>query len=154
MFISEYTKTHHSLITNTTLMKKLTVNLVCILCTIIFSALEAGAQLSLSAQLRARSEMRDGQGAPLSHGSKPAVFISQRSRLNAAFSAHRVKLNVSVQDVRVWGQDISQINRTTTGNLVNAPFGGVKHSSTSTFRESGRAGLEFFTQTKGVYPGC
>lgn len=46
-----------------------------------------------------------------------------------------------------------KINRTTTGNLVNAPFGGLKHSSTSTFRESGRAGLEFFTQIKTVYRG-
>lgn len=47
-----------------------------------------------------------------------------------------------------------KINRTTTGNLVNAPFGGLKHSSTSTFRESGRAGLEFYTQIKTVYRGC
>ena len=46
-----------------------------------------------------------------------------------------------------------KINRTTTGNLVNAPFGGLKNSSTSTFRESGRAGLEFFTQIKTVYRG-
>lgn len=46
-----------------------------------------------------------------------------------------------------------KINRTTTGNLVNAPFGGIKQSSTSTFRESGRAGLEFFTQIKTVYRG-
>lgn len=44
-----------------------------------------------------------------------------------------------------------KINRTTTGNLVNAPFGGLKRSSTSTFRESGRAGLEFFVQIKTVY---
>ena len=44
-----------------------------------------------------------------------------------------------------------KINRTTTGNLVNAPFGGLKRSSTSTFRESGRAGLEFFVQLKTVY---
>lgn len=44
-----------------------------------------------------------------------------------------------------------KINRTTTGNLVNAPFGGVKRSSTSTFRESGRGGLEFFVQLKTVY---
>lgn len=44
-----------------------------------------------------------------------------------------------------------KINRTTTGNLVNAPFGGLKHSSTSTFRESGRTGLEFYTQLKTVY---
>lgn len=47
-----------------------------------------------------------------------------------------------------------KINRTTTGNLVNAPFGGLKRSSTSTFRESGRAGLEFYTQIKTIYRGC
>ena len=47
-----------------------------------------------------------------------------------------------------------KINRTTTGNLINAPFGGLKHSSTSTFRESGRAGLEFYSQIKTVYRGC
>jgi aldehyde dehydrogenase (NAD+) len=57
-----------------------------------------------------------------------------------------------------FAQDIQagtvKINRTTTGNLVNAPFGGLKRSSTSTFRESGRTGLEFYTQTKTVYQGC
>ena len=47
-----------------------------------------------------------------------------------------------------------KINRTTTGNLINAPFGGLKRSSTSTFRESGRTGLEFYTQIKTVYRGC
>jgi acyl-CoA reductase-like NAD-dependent aldehyde dehydrogenase len=46
-----------------------------------------------------------------------------------------------------------KINRTTTGNLINAPFGGIKRSSTSTFRESGRGGLEFYTQIKTVYRG-
>ena len=57
-----------------------------------------------------------------------------------------------------FAQDIEsgtvKINRTTTGNLINAPFGGIKRSSTSTFRESGRAGLEFYTQIKTVYQGC
>jgi aldehyde dehydrogenase (NAD+) len=47
-----------------------------------------------------------------------------------------------------------KINRTTTGNLINAPFGGLKASSTSTFRESGRTGLEFYTQVKTIYRGC
>ena len=46
-----------------------------------------------------------------------------------------------------------KINRTTTGNLINAPFGGLKRSSTSTFRESGRTGLEFYTQIKTIYRG-
>jgi alpha-ketoglutaric semialdehyde dehydrogenase len=56
-----------------------------------------------------------------------------------------------------FAQDIQagtvKINRTTTGNLVNAPFGGLKRSSTSTFRESGRSALEFYTQVKTVYQG-
>jgi aldehyde dehydrogenase (NAD+) len=46
-----------------------------------------------------------------------------------------------------------KINRTTTGNLINAPFGGLKNSSTATFRESGREGLAFYLQTKTVYRG-
>lgn len=46
-----------------------------------------------------------------------------------------------------------KINRTSTGNLINAPFGGLKRSSTSTFREFGRTGLEFYTQIKTVYRG-
>jgi alpha-ketoglutaric semialdehyde dehydrogenase len=46
-----------------------------------------------------------------------------------------------------------KVNRTTTGNLINAPFGGLKKSSSNSFRESGREGLEFFTQTKTVYYG-
>ncbi|TDV27243.1 aldehyde dehydrogenase (NAD+) [Paraburkholderia caballeronis] len=46
-----------------------------------------------------------------------------------------------------------KINRTTTGNLINAPFGGLKQSSTATFRESGRDGLAFYLQSKTVYRG-
>ncbi|HEU0196237.1 MAG TPA: aldehyde dehydrogenase family protein [Nevskiaceae bacterium] len=59
--------------------------------------------------------------------------------------AHRFTNEVQAGSVKV--------NRTTTGNLINAPFGGLKRSSTATFRESGRVGLEFFTQTKTVYRG-
>ncbi|MBO9130399.1 aldehyde dehydrogenase family protein [Bacillus sp. 165] len=60
--------------------------------------------------------------------------------------AHRFTKDIQAGTVKV--------NRTTTGNLMNAPFGGLKRSSTSTFRESGRVGLEFFTQVKTVYIGC
>lgn len=77
-----------------------------------FSAAEA--QLTLTGQLRTRTEFRDGQGAPLPHGSKPAFFTSQRSRLSAGYETYRLKFGLTVQDVRVWGQDVSTINRTTT----------------------------------------
>lgn len=72
------------------------------------------SQFSLTGQLRTRTEFRDGQGSPLSKDLKPALFTSQRTRLNALFNSFRLKMTVSVQDVRVWGQDVSTINRTTT----------------------------------------
>jgi aldehyde dehydrogenase (NAD+) len=48
---------------------------------------------------------------------------------------------------------IVKVNRTTTGNALNVPFGGVKMSSTATFREAGRAALDFYTHSKTVYHG-
>lgn len=80
---------------------------------IIVFATTARSQFSLGAQLRTRTELRDGQGAPLSKGDPPAFFTSQRTRLNASFQTYRLKFGASLQDVRVWGQDVSTINRTT-----------------------------------------
>jgi hypothetical protein len=80
-------------------------------CTV-FTAAEA--QLTLSGQLRTRTEYRDGQGSPLPSGAKPAFFTSQRTRLTAGFETYRLKFGLTVQDVRVWGQDVSTVNRTTT----------------------------------------
>src|SRR4051812_33178411 len=74
------------------------------------------AQFTLSAQLRTRTELRDGWGSPSPLGVKPAIFTSQRSRLSAGFTGYRFKLGLTVQDVRVWGQDVSTINRTTTAD--------------------------------------
>jgi hypothetical protein len=73
----------------------------------------AFAQLTFSGQVRTRSELRDGQGTP-SPDTIPAFFTSQRTRVNLAYSAYRMKFYASIQDVRVWGQDASSINRYTT----------------------------------------
>jgi aldehyde dehydrogenase (NAD+) len=43
-----------------------------------------------------------------------------------------------------------KINQPTTGVALNAPFGGMKRSSTETFREQGRMAMEFFTRVKTV----
>jgi aldehyde dehydrogenase (NAD+) len=48
---------------------------------------------------------------------------------------------------------VVKVNRPTTGNASHVPFGGVKMSSTATYRESGRGALEFYTQIKSVYHG-
>lgn len=74
----------------------------------------SNAQFTLSGQVRTRTELRDGQGAPLPKTAKSAFFTSQRSRLTAGYSTYRLKFGLTLQDVRVWGQDGSTINRTTT----------------------------------------
>ena len=74
----------------------------------------AQAQFVISGQLRTRSEFRDGQGTPSVQDTVPAFFTSQRTRLNLGYTGYRFKLYTSLQDVRVWGQDASSINRTTS----------------------------------------
>ncbi len=71
------------------------------------------AQLSVTGQVRTRSELRDGQGTLATPEADPAFFTSQRTRLSLGYSGYRFKLYTSIQDVRVWGQDASSINRVT-----------------------------------------
>jgi hypothetical protein len=98
-------------------MKKTTKTSTLLLAVCITLSLFSSAQLTLTGQLRTRSEFRDGQGTPLSNGAKPAFFTSQRTRLSLAYATYGLKFGVTAQDVRVWGQDVSTINRTTSQDL-------------------------------------
>lgn len=93
--------------------KNLYIQLIIVFCCLC-SVSELQAQFNFSGQIRTRSELRDGQGTPSVKDTIPAFFTSQRTRLNFGYSAYRFKLYASVQDVRVWGQDASSINRITT----------------------------------------
>lgn len=59
----------------------------------------------------------------------------------------------------VFGEDgevdpvVVKVNRPTSGLDLNVPFGGVKASSTNTFREQGSVATDFYTWTKSVYMG-
>lgn len=46
---------------------------------------------------------------------------------------------------------IVKINEKTTGLELHVPFGGMKESSSETYREQGEAGLDFYSITKTVY---
>jgi acyl-CoA reductase-like NAD-dependent aldehyde dehydrogenase len=48
---------------------------------------------------------------------------------------------------------VVKVNRPTTGLDLNTPFGGVKDSSSNTWREQGPTATEFYTWTKTVYLG-
>lgn len=46
---------------------------------------------------------------------------------------------------------VVKINQISTGLALQAPFGGVKKSSTDSFKEQGTAAIEFYSRTKTVY---
>ncbi|MBX0297032.1 aldehyde dehydrogenase family protein [Haloarcula nitratireducens] len=46
---------------------------------------------------------------------------------------------------------VVKINEKSTGLELHVPFGGVKNSSSNTYREQGEAGMDFFTTTKTIY---
>ncbi len=48
---------------------------------------------------------------------------------------------------------VVKVNRPTAGLDLNVPFGGVKDSSTNTFREQGPRATDFYTWSKTVYLG-
>lgn len=77
----------------------------------------AQAQFSLNGQLRTRTELRNGYGT-LSKDTSAAFFTSQRARLIFGYKWDRLNFNLSVQDVRVWGQDASTINNADGNRLM------------------------------------
>jgi aldehyde dehydrogenase (NAD+) len=46
---------------------------------------------------------------------------------------------------------VVKVNEKTTGLELHVPFGGVKNSSSETYKEQGDAGIEFYTKIKTVY---
>lgn len=101
----------------------------------VLSQNEAKAQLTATGQIRERTELRAGQGTLQKDGDKAGLFTSQRARLNIGFTGYRFKIYTSLQDVRVWGQDASSINRTTTeannGILFHEAWGEIMLADTT-----------------------
>lgn len=91
--------------------KKLYIPALSLLFCVCFTQTVSG-QFTISGQLRTRSELRNGQGTPQVADTAAAFFTSQRTRLNFGYSGYRFKVYTSLQDVRIWGQDASSINRT------------------------------------------
>lgn len=73
------------------------------------------AQFTLSAEVRPRTEFRNGFKTPTSKGKDPAFFTEQRSRLYFDFKDDKYTFRVAMQDVRMWGET-SQIFKQEDGN--------------------------------------
>ncbi len=82
------------------------------------AGLPVSAQMTLTGQLRTRTEVRDGLGNLAPTDAKAAVFTSQRTRLTFGYRWDRILFQTSVQDVRVWGQDAATINNADGNKLM------------------------------------
>ena len=97
-------------------MKIFKSNILVLIGVFLFSS-NAFSQFTLSGEVRPRLEIRNGFKKPHAQNVDPSAFIEQRSRLYFNYKSDKVLLNMSVQDVRVWGS-VDQIYKADT-NLMN-----------------------------------
>ncbi|ODS82256.1 MAG: hypothetical protein ABS46_09335 [Cytophagaceae bacterium SCN 52-12] len=70
----------------------------------------AGQQLEAWADMRVRYEFRNGYGTLRPDSAAAAHFVTQRNRLRIEYHDSRLKLRVTPQNVRVWG-DVATTSR-------------------------------------------
>lgn len=75
------------------------------------------AQLTLTGQIRTRTEFRDGAGTLKPKLNSASFFTSQRTRLGFNYKLKHVIFQTSLQDIRVWGQDASTISNSDGSKL-------------------------------------
>lgn len=101
-------------------MKKLIV----ILILAIFTVNLYSQNFSISADLRARYEMRNGYATLRPDSALPANFISQRSRIIFNYENEKIKLRFSPQNVKVWG-DVLSTSKNDINNSMHEAYGEV-----------------------------
>lgn len=74
-------------------------------------------EFELSAELRPRFESRNGFSKLAATDAETANFVSQRSRINFNFKQDNLKLGISIQNVRVWG-DVSTLSLTDKNGIT------------------------------------
>jgi len=62
------------------------------------------SQVVLSAEVRPRTEFRNGFKTLTERDMDPAFFTEQRSRINLDYASDDIKVRVSFQDIRIWGE--------------------------------------------------
>jgi aldehyde dehydrogenase (NAD+) len=80
-----------------------------------------------------------------------AVELANHSRYGLSASVLTDDLAEAHEFIERVESGVVKVNEKTTGLELHVPFGGVKRSSTNTFREQGDAAIDFFTRTKAVY---
>lgn len=81
------------------------------------------AQVALSAEVRPRTEFRNGFKTLTEPANDPAFFTEQRSRLNLDYAADHIKVRVSFQDIRIWGETPQIFKEETGKTFISEAWG-------------------------------
>jgi hypothetical protein len=84
----------------------------------VFTVSLQAQQIGISAEVRPRFENKHGYKTLLNTNEEGSNFISQRTRLNFFFNQDNLKLGVSFQNVRVWG-DVSTLSANDKANSLH-----------------------------------
>ncbi len=82
-----------------------------------------------------------------------AVELANRSDFGLTAGICTTSLSSALEFADRAQVGIVKVNRPTTGVEYQAPFGGIKKSSSDTFKEQGEEGIDFYTRIKMVYVG-
>ncbi len=125
-------------------MRTLCFMLLVCTCTGALSAqndMEKENTFSMSAQIRARGEYRNGALFPFDSGEKPAGFINNRARLSMEYKRSNLQLKFSAQHAGVWGQD-PQIDK--NGRFIlNEAWAKMNFGNNKFFAQLGRFALVY-----------
>lgn len=81
------------------------------------------AQVSLTGEIRPRTEYRHGFKSMADSAQKSAIFTSQRSRLNFGYQSEGYLVKIVLQDVRVWGNQSQLVNNQDFGASIHEAWG-------------------------------
>lgn len=74
------------------------------------------AQLTVTSEIRPRGEIRHGYKSLFDEEDNAAYFISQRTRLGLFYEHEKYSLNITGQDVRVWGDETNYNSTSVKGD--------------------------------------
>ena len=103
------------------------------------------AQFTLTGEVRPRSEFRNGFKTPTTSENEPAFFTEQRSRVYFDFVDKKYKFRLSLQDVRIWGEN-SQIFKQEDGNTFLSEAWGQFFLSPTISLKAGRQIISYDNQ--------
>ena len=83
--------------------------------TLLMCAITQAQNLTIFGEIRPRAEYRDGYGSPITSDNRSGFFVQQRTRFGATFSNSLVKMQVTLQDARTWGEGGHNVDNPSIG---------------------------------------